>query len=895
MKKIILSVLMLMFCILTLASCRETVVRENLIITSTSKEYYLDKKSDSNYSLKFDISDSSVLTNHLKEEIVYYIKGENPCEAVIANNTFTANKVGKVKVSARINDLESTNSIDIEVKISNEFIAANEKDISDKIEELSKNTIDFGSINNIGISKENADKYKLIGCDDIMFINDEGLLEVCGIMLSTEVKLHSDITGKDIWVGYLSSTFGTILATSVKNELISNNTITNTDTKITKNQLLNVKKLNLDGLIANDVTSINGIKWLPNIEELNLSNNGIDNIDFALSASKLKKLIISNNNISTLVKKDENDEKKEINVINAFMEIEYLDISNNLLTSIPSFQNLLKLKYLNLDSNNIKDITNVGNLINLESLFLNNNKLDPEKFKDAFAQLNNLKELGLGYCGLTFNDIISIQFINKDNIEYLDFSGTSVNLNNVVEFKNLKTLILQDANLNEGADISKINDLSNLGYLDISNNSLNTSHLCTQNKGVLKFKLDSTKLINLDTLCIGGNEFSTLPNLSDFAYLNTLDLTNSYNLKSLDSLGNLNIKELILDECNSIKIEDGGVSYLEAISKEKLPKLEKLSIVSGLNYMTKELYEQLSALVKSGEFKLRFINDNYIDENTIYNYSQSIYFSMSEFLQNVTKVENEKTILKPSTEEIILSLVNDRTDEAKDKYLFYVPSSVSKISVYGNEYDTYNIAFNVMERKQSSVTFDFTSFKDIYTGSESFIFAEKGSRIKINTYLSCEFKSNNKTATLDVWDINIKVQNGDLKIIGINGARGREGDPNVGDWHSNGGDGEKGAYGIKGNRIILLGKIYVSGGNGGNGGNGHAHANKADAGNGGDGAAAIAYREYYLCSTNVVLVGGIGGKVGNPQDFPPFLYGKRGNPGKNAEQIELILDQVPTL
>lgn len=71
--------------------------------------------------------------------------------------------------------------------------------------------------------------------------------------------------------------------------------------------------------------------------------------------------------------------------------------------------------------------------------------------------------------------------------------------------------------------------------------------------------------------------------------------------------------------------------------------------------------------------------------------------------------------------------------------------------------------------------------------------------------------------------------------------------------------------------------------------------NKVDEGNGGDEAAAIAYREYYLCSTNVVLVGGIGGKVGNPQDFPPFLYGKRGNPGKNAEQIELILDQVPTL
>lgn len=877
MKKIILSVLMLMFCILTLASCRETVVRENLIITSTSKEYYLDKKSDSNYSLKFDISDSSVLTNHLKEEIVYYIKGENPCEAVIANNTFTANKIGKVKVSARINDLESTNSIDIEVKISNEFIAANEKDISDKLEELSKKTVDFGSVNNIGISKENADKYKLIGCDDIMFINDEGQLEVCGVMLSTEVKLHSDITGNDIWVGYLSSTFGTILATSVKNELISNNTITNTDTKITKTQMLNVKKLNLDGLITNDVTSINGIKWLPNIEELNLSNNGIDNIDFASSASKLKKLIINNNNISSLEK------------LKDHIGIEYLDISNNSLTNLDYLQRFTKLKYLNLDSNNIEDITNVGNLINLESLILNNNKL--KTFKDALAALNNLKELGLGYCGLTFTDIKSIQFINKDNIEYLDFSGTSVNLNNVVEFKNLKTLILRDASLNEGADIAEINDLSNLGYLDISNNSLNTSHLCTQNDGVLKFKLDSTKLRNLDTLCIGGNEFSTLPNLSDFAYLNTLDLTNSYNLKSLDSLGELNIKELILDECNSIKIEDDGVSYLKAISKEKLPKLEKLSIVSGLNYMTKELYEQLSTLVKSGEFKLRFINDNYIDENTIYNYSQSIYFSMSEFLKNVTKVENEKTILNSSTEEIILSLVNDRTDEAKDKYLFYVPSSVSKISVYGNEYDTYNIAFNVMERKQSSVTFDFTSFKDIYTGSESFIFAEKGSRIKINTYLSCEFKSNNKIATLDVWDINIKVQNGDLKILNLYVPNTPSDSPDksnaINIVPNYGYAGINGSACIKCNIANLKGNLYIKGGNGGNGGYAKSGWDVAFGGNGGNGGNAIEY--YSNCvfdNKTVVLEGGNGGNGGRGEAirFTGVVAVNMGSNGEKGKQ-----------
>lgn len=882
MKKRVLFILLFIVGIFSLVSCLGD-EKESFIISSSSNEYLLDKKTDSSYKLTFSVNESSNLKKHLKNDVVYYIDGDNSCEAVMVNDSFTATKEGKVIVKARIDDLISKNSIEINVKYSDSYIAESEEDIASKLEEISKKTIDFGSVIDLGINASSANMYYLSGCDDVMFINDNGQLEVCGVMLSTEVTLHSNVTNKNIWTGYLSSTFGTILATSVKNELVSNNIISKTQTTITKNHMAQVKKLNLDGLISNDVTSINGIKWLTNLEELDLSNNGIDNIDFASGAKNLKRLIVNNNNIQTLEKL-----KQHIN-------LEYLNISNNLIKDLDYVHRFTKLKYLDISSNGISDITNVGNLINIESLFLNNNKLTV--FKDALSALNNLKELGLGNCGLTFKDVKSIQFIDKANITYLDLSGTNVNLDNVVEFGNLNTLILENSNL-VGADISKLNALSKLKYLDISNNSLNKSSLCSSNNGVLKFKLDANFLRSLDTLCLGENEFSELPDLSSFVYLNTLDLTNSYNLKSLDSLGKLNIKELILDECNSIKIDDDGTKYLNALSKENLPNLEKLSITSGLNYMTKDLYEKITSRVKNGDFKLKFINEEYIDKDTIYNYSQSIFFSMEEFLTATTIREGEATNIEiiPATEEIILSLVNDRTSTAKARYYFYIPSNLSKFSIFGNEYDIYNIGFNVMERKQSSITFEFSSFIDKYTGNESLISTEKGARTIINSFYECSLASENKNSVLDLWDLNIKVKSGKLSVYTDYVPNKPPYVPNqsgIGNYiDSYGNIGYNGVTAIKGNIIILQGSLNVKGGNGGNGGDSESGWANAYGGNGGSGGNAILYYTSLNFDSNTVeLKGGAGGSGGIGKNMrmgsvAGTNYGSKGEDGKKYEKHE---------
>lgn len=613
---------------LTFTACTSD-PKDELYITSSSLEYSLEKKSDEKYSVSFSVDDSkSTLAKHNAANISYYIVNDNSANALMVNNKFTASNEGIVEVGAKIGDLESSNKITITVKYSDSFVAKSEEDIAKKLTEISKKTIDFGSVVDLGIPKELSSKYSLIGCDDYMFINENGKLEVCGITLATKVKLHSDITDNDIWTGYLSSTFGSIISTAIRNELVSSNIISQSDRKVSKTQLEMVHKLSLDGLIANDVTSIDGIKWLPNLEELDLSNNGIDNIDFAASASNLKKIILKNNNISN------------IEALKNHMDLEYIDLSDNNLTDISYLQNYVNVKYLDLSNNSITDITSVGNLPEVESVFLNNNKLN--NFKDALSSLVNLKELGIGNCGLTFQQINSIQFINKNNITYLDLSGTNANLTDITKFSNLKSLILEDANL-AGSDLTKLNELKHLEYLDISKNALNTSDLCESKNGVVTFKLKATDLRNLNTLCLGGNAFESLPDISKFSYLETLDLTDSYNLKSIKSLGKLNVKELILDQCNSIDItSDAGVSYLASISKTNLPYLERLSIKDGLNYMTKDLFNSISSMVQNGNFALRFIDENYIDKDSISNYSKSIFFTMDDFLTNCTETTDGK-------------------------------------------------------------------------------------------------------------------------------------------------------------------------------------------------------------------------------------------------------------
>ena len=167
--------------------------------------------------------------------------------------------------------------------------------------------------------------------------------------------------------------------TNIKNELISSKVIESQSSKVTNDMLLKVKKLSLKDELKNDIECTIGLKYLTELEEIDISNNDLSDVSWLSSCTKLKKVDISNNRI------------KNFNQIVDNQDLQYLDASNNEINDISKIKFMQKINYLDLSNNEITDISDVSTSYGLESLFLNNNNLTV--FKDRLSGLENLNEL----------------------------------------------------------------------------------------------------------------------------------------------------------------------------------------------------------------------------------------------------------------------------------------------------------------------------------------------------------------------------------------------------------------------------------------------------------------------------------------------------------------------
>ena len=597
---------------------------------------------------------------------------------------------------------------------------------------------------------------------------------------------------------------------------------------------------------------------------MNLSDNNLNDASFISTISTLKNLDLSNNNFDDISSIIDNE------------NLQHLDLSNNNLTKITKLQYLYKIKYLDLSNNRITDVSPLSSSYSLESLFLNNNEVT--NFKDSLSGLEYLTELGVGNCGISFTDIISLRYL--PNITYLDISGTNPSLENLASLTKLKKLILSECQLN-GKNLTQLNNLRNLEYLDISKNSLTTETYSNA--------LNSANLSKLSTLVLGGNEFDVIPSLNAFTNLEVLDLTNSYNLTSVASLYDLPIKELILDDSNSIDVSDNGVEFKGMINS--LTNMEKLSILSGFNYINEDLYSFLTQQVEDGAFKLRFLDGDYVDANTIYNFKQSVIFGISSFLSHFNPGTDGSRLVGSlgNAKQVILSLVNDDSAAAYATYKFDILKTLSRLDIYGNVYKTYDMRFEVLDRKESSFIFAFHDFKDVLSTNNSVIKAADGSKVRIYSYgvsylENKGFASDDKVrsnpghveATVKAYDVYVSNIDGNkaasLSIIGGLGqscSKAKNGSGNnYGDRGSKGGTG--------GNAIechnctLLSGGLVIKGGNGGNGGEGGESKIKGikisekgvKGGDGGNGGNGIVYTAAYITYKTNQISGGEGGSGG---------------------------------
>lgn len=901
--------LMMLFTCVTLFSCdnsnseKNSAQGEMLVINATSTTYDLEKNNSVILSVD---EEKSILSSFRNIKSIQYTFSENTCNGYIYSNGadcyFSATSAGSAKIVAKLDSLVS-NEIIIYASYSNNTIGQNILDI--------RIGMPFGHCFDVGLTKGKKYYIETYDADDnknpddeILKINENNEIEVVGIAVGA-LKLYDSMHNLIIETVY--TVYNSTFTQRVVDSLLEKNIIHSENDSIYNSYLREIDNLDLSEIIVNYPDASRALKYFPNLKFLNLSNNNISDSDLnnlnIPTNHKLLEYLDLSNNLITDVSRFFND------ATNMNKTIKYLDLSNNAVKNINMLGSLMNVETINLNNNEVSSLKPFSSCTKLINLYLDNNALETTDYADAFSALRKLKTLHINNCGL--NDI-SLQSISRlASIEDLGLSGTDISLSLISELTSLKKLYLSDCDLSRKS-LGEINKLTNLEYLDISNNGLsaesfNKMDIADSSNNLL----DGNRLHNLKSLCIGNNEFEDFSFLQTFTSLEELDLSWSYNLTSISTLTGLNIKSLYLDNCNSLS----SSGYIETISS--LKSLEKLSIISSFNYLNKELYNQVIGLLQKN-VKLRIIDEkNWIDKDTIKNYSSLIYFSFSDFLDNGTIKEDDGSYTLKYVEPnrcILLSLVNDlSTKTYNTDYVFNIPFSISKFVIYGNKYVNegnggYHFQFNIQNRKESSITLEIHDFVDSYLGNV-IKGNMTGEKLKIVSYGKCTLRANNYSSKalkdcrgkngydcISAYDVSI--YNNDLDSENTLFIYGSDGQSAVkASDYAIGQDGGAGGSGIKCNScVIYSNNVQINGGSGGHGGDGGDATNNfigmqvnehgKDGGRGGAGGNGISYKTFVRIKKAVVNggYGGLGGKGGNATGIGSSI-GKTGQYGSAGYSI----------
>lgn len=270
---------------------------------------------------------------------------------------------------------------------------------------------------------------------------------------------------------------------------------------------------------------------------------------------------------------------EDLTGIEAFINLTFLDISQNLLTELDISQNLL-LENLSIGLNplgsidisqniNLKELNCVNNAlteldvsanINLTLLHcFNNFELDKNTFEELDVTNNPLLEELVFYR----NSISSIDLTKNPNLTYLRFENNNISNLDITQNSNIETLVCQ-RNPIESLDLSQ-NSILQFLYCDGTNLS----------------SLDLTQNSNLKTFWFGVDEISNIDlsqnlQLSDIYYYRGP-------LENLDLSANINLRILQLSETNFTNLDLSQNSNLCGVSLKNSFSLEYINLKNGNN------------------------------------------------------------------------------------------------------------------------------------------------------------------------------------------------------------------------------------------------------------------------------------------------------------------------
>uniref|UniRef100_T1J3Q9 LRRCT domain-containing protein n=1 Tax=Strigamia maritima TaxID=126957 RepID=T1J3Q9_STRMM len=250
--------------------------------------------------------------------------------------------------------------------------------------------------------------------------------------------------------------------------------------------LSSLQELNLQG---NRITFIpsGSFEKLHNLNVLNLSSNFIRSINQTAfgGLNRLETLLLANNHISQI------DYDQSLSDLDS---LQLLDLSNNLLTQIPTLSTAANLSLLLLASNRIRSIQ-PDSLLHLTTLnfvdLSRNHLLDISSASATFGRLVNLQEIHL--------DVNLVRKVDENTFDGLD---------------NLQVLSLDD-NMLLAVPTSGLSNLKSLRVLTINHNRISAI-----SAGILR------GINSLEELSVRNNLIRQIPDatFSQFSALQVLDL-----------------------------------------------------------------------------------------------------------------------------------------------------------------------------------------------------------------------------------------------------------------------------------------------------------------------------------------------------------------------------------
>ncbi|NPV89418.1 MAG: tetratricopeptide repeat protein [Firmicutes bacterium] len=200
------------------------------------------------------------------------------------------------------------------------------------------------------------------------------------------------------------------------------------------------------------IKSADDLIWFPNLKNLGLNFNRINDISALKNSTNLRGLNLYNNQIN------------DISALKDLTNLQGISLEDNQISDISALKDLINLERLYLSDNQISDISALSNLRNLNQLGLSHNRISDI---NTLSNLRNLTRLFLNY-----NQISDISVLkNLTNLETLDL-GSNRQISDIGTLKDLTNLKKLYLSVNQISDISVLSNLTNLEDLDLSENPI---------------------------------------------------------------------------------------------------------------------------------------------------------------------------------------------------------------------------------------------------------------------------------------------------------------------------------------------------------------------------------------------------------------------------------------